>query len=431
MKRLTSLIKSALMGAACVATASVMAHDMVPGKAQTQPILLTNGTVFTISDGTKKDTDILIVDGKIAKVGQDLSASDAKVIDLAGQHVYPGLVALSTQLGLVEIGAVRSTRDLKEVSNTNPDVNARVAFNVDSEIIPTIRSNGVSYAQVYPDGNLLMGQSSIMNLDGWDFDDATVAASTGLHIKWPATRVSKGWWVSATPEQQKKAAMKKLKDLADYFGKAQAYFDAEKAGINRGKDSRWDAMIPVFEGERDVYIHANDERQIEQALMFSKLYNIKPIIVGGEDAWRMADELAAKQIEVIYTAPYGIPSRDKERYDQLYAAPAVMAKAGVPFAIAIDSTWPVRNLAFAAGNAVTFGLDKDQALKAITLDAAKIAGVDDKLGSIEPGKAATLVISKGDIMDFIGHDVKMMLIDGREVDLNNRHKQLYNKYKQR
>ncbi|MDP5143237.1 amidohydrolase family protein [Rheinheimera baltica] len=418
--------------ASSLTTSAILAHDMVPGQVQKAPILLTGLTVHTVTNGVKVDNDVLLVDGKIAAVGKDLTAPDgATVMALDGKHLYPGLIALANQLGLIEIEAVRATDDTTEVTQTNPDIKARLAYNADSEVIPTIRSNGFAYSMVYPSGSMLMGQSSLMQLDAWNHQDALVAEGTGLHIRWPNASTLGSRWNPKPADEVRKANAEQLEKLQQYFKDAKAYYDAEKAGLNTGLDSRWHEMLAVFDAKRPLFVHADDERQIRQAILLAKEYGLKLTIVGGRDSWRMADELAAAKVAVIYTAPYGLPSRGDENYQQAFIVPKTLQDAGVQYALSLDGFWDTRNLVFAAGQAISFGLTPEQALRSVTINAAQIAGVADKIGSIEVGKAASLVVSDGDIFDYLGHKVTHLWIDGREVDLNNRHKQLHHKYQQR
>lgn len=418
--------------ATSLSIASSQANDMVPAKTASQPMLLTGLTVHTVTDGVKTDTDVLVVDGKIAAIGKDLAApADAAVLALDGKHLYPGLIALANQLGLIEIEAVRATDDTTEVTQTNPDIKAKVAYNADSEVIPTIRSNGFAYSMIYPSGSMLMGQSSLMQLDAWNYQDAVVADGTGLHIRWPNASTLGSRWNPKPADEVRKANAKQLETLQQYFKDAKAYYDAEQAGLNKGVDSRWDQMLSVFKGERPLFVHADDERQIRQAMLLAKEYGLPLTIVGGRDSWRMANELAAAKVAVIYTAPYGLPTRTDENYQQAFVTPKVLQDAGVQYALSLDGYWDTRNLVFAAGQAISFGLTPEQALRSVTINAAQIAGVADKIGSIEVGKAASLVVSEGDIFDYLGHKVTHLWIDGRSVDLNNRHKQLHDKYRQR
>lgn len=427
MKLLTTLFAAAVT----LASSQALAVNPVPAPKQSTPLLLKNATVHSVINAPSVQ-DVLLVDGKIAALGSNLTApAGTEVQDLTGKHLYPGLIALINQLGLIEVEAVRATRDDREVTATNPDLQVQVAFNADSVVIPTIRSNGFSHSLIYPSGSLITGRSALMQLDGWNWQDALVQADVGLHLSWPRMSLQTGWWVRDSVEQQQKRQAEQLAQLQDFFQQAHAYYLAEQAGLNRGKDSRWHAMLAFFDKKLPLFVHADDPRQIRQAILLAKQYQVKLVIVGGRDSWRMADELAANKVDVIYTAPYGLPTRTDEAYDQAFSAPGILQQAGVRIALSLDGFWDTRNLVFAAGHVTRYGLEPAAALRALTLDAAEIAGVADRLGSIEVGKSASLVLSAGDIFDYRGHKVEKLWIDGRSVDLDNRHKQLHRRYQQR
>ncbi|RUO55326.1 amidohydrolase family protein [Pseudidiomarina homiensis] len=418
--------------AAATVTLSVAAHDIVPGEVQQQPILLQNGTLHTVTNGVQEDTDLLFVDGKISAIGSDLAVPEgAQVLDLTGKHVYPGVIALDTTIGLREIEAVRATEDAEEVGAVTPEVSGHVAYNPDSEVIPTIRYNGVSHAQIVPQGNLVTGRSSLLQLDGWTYEDAGERLNVGVHVNWPRVGINTSWWERRSPEEQRKANAEARKNLERTFVQAKAYYDAKLAGELQGTDLRWEAMLGLFDGSSTLFVHANDKRQIEEAMELTQEWGFDWVLMGARDAWRMADELAEADVRVVFGAPFGLPSRHDEGFDQAFSTPAALAEAGVNFAISYPGYWDVRNLPFAAGNAVAYGLDREAALAAITLKPAEFLGVADRLGSLEAGKQATLVISAGDLLDPIGQNVETLFIEGRMVDLNNRHLQLYNKYKQK
>ncbi|WP_411358009.1 amidohydrolase family protein [Pseudidiomarina salilacus] len=424
--------KLVLAAMAATVTLSAAAHDIVPGEAQQHPIVLQGGTLFTITDGVKADTDLLLLDGKISAIGQDLEVpSNAQVIDVSGKHIYPSVIALDTTLGLTEIEAVRATEDSNEAGDITPEVSGHVAFNPDSEVIPTIRYNGVTHAQIVPQGELIAGRSSLLQLDGWTYEDMGERLNVGVHVNWPRVGISTSWWESRSPEEQRKANAEARKNLERAFVQAKAYYDAKQAGELEGTDLRWEAMLGLFDGSSTLFVHANDQRQIEEAMELTSEYGFNWVLMGARDAWRIAEQLANAEVRVVYGAPYGLPTRHDEGFDQAFATPAALAAAGVDFAISYPGYWDVRNLPFAAGNAVAYGLDKDAALEAITLAPAKFMGVDNVVGSLEVGKQATVVVSAGDLLDPIGQKVEMMFIEGRLVDLNNRHLQLYNKYKQK
>ena len=428
MKYALSLLAATLMAATALPAA---AHNISPGATSQSPMLLQGGTLFTVSEG-RVQGDLLIEDGKIAAIGSQIDLpADTQIIDISGHHVYPGLIALDTMLGLVEIEAIRATIDTHETGQVTPEVSTHTAFNADSEIIPTIRYNGITHAQVVPQGSLVNGSSSLMNLDGWNHRDALTRADVGMHITWPAVGISSSPWERRSPEEQREAQQRARELLNTTFTTARAYHAATEAGTQQREDVRWEAMQGVFDGSKPVFIHANDRRQIRQVLSFADEQGIDIVLVGGRDAWYMAEELAERNIRVIFGDAYGLPSRVDEAYDTAFSTPAKLAEAGVDFAIAYPGYWDTRNLAFAAGHAVAFGLDYDTALYSVTLGPAKMMGVDDQLGSLEVGKSASLVVSKGDILDPLTHSVEYMFIDGRQVAMTSKQRQLWEKYRER
>ena len=428
MKHALSLLAAVVLTATAAPAA---AHNISPGAPQQAPILLQGGTLYTVSHG-RIQGDILLEDGKIAALGSNLNVPDnAQVIDITGQRVYPGLIALDTTLGIVEISAIRATVDTSEVGLVTPEVSTHTAFNADSEIIPTVRYNGITHAQVVPQGALVRGNSSLMNLDGWSHRDALTRADVGLHIAWPSVGISRSPWERRTPKEQQEAQQQQRELLKDTFTTARAYHQAREAGVQAREDVRWEAMRGLFDGSKQLFVHANDRRQISQAISFADEQGMRVVIVGGRDAWYMADELAERNVSVIFDNAYGLPSRIDESYDAAFATPAKLAAAGVDFSIAYPGYWDTRNLAFAAGHAVAFGLDYDTALYSVTLGPAKLMGVEEQLGSLEVGKSASLVVSKGDLLDPLEHSVEYMFIDGRQVEMTNKQRQLWEKYRAR
>ncbi|MFQ5499518.1 MAG: amidohydrolase family protein [Candidatus Zixiibacteriota bacterium] len=405
------------------------AHDYIPGADQSIPILLTNGDLYTVTSGMLPKTDLLFENGRITKIGADLTPPDnARVIDVSGKNVYPGLIAPNTTLGLTEIGAVRATNDVAEVGRLNPDVQSFVAYNPDSEILPTVRANGITTALVVPGGSLLRGRSCLMNLDSWTREDAVELSPAGIHVSWPRLSIITAWWMEKSAKEQKKENEKNAKAIFDAFDKAKSYYTLKKADPNIEIDSRWEAMLPLFSGELSLFVHAGDLRQIEQAVHFCKDNGIRMVLVGGAESWKVADLLKEYDIPVILSATQRMPSRADDEYDIPYRLPGLLANVGVRFCLSRGGSWNARNLPFQAGQAVAFGLTKEQALRSITLSTAEILGVEANLGSLDIGKKATLFVSDGDVMDHITHKVTLMFIEGREVDLDSKQKELYRKY---
>lgn len=426
-----STLQQWMLGITCaLSMSSAIAHDMVPGKKQSAPILIKGATLHTVSNGVLNNSDILLKNGKIAAIGKQLSQpADAQIINGQGKHVYPGLISTVSQLGLREIESVRATVDITEVGEDNPHLLAHVAYNPDSEIIPTIRANGITHVQVTPSGYMLGGQSSVINLDAWNIDDGLVKSAVGVHLFWPS---KPGYWVSKKRlPKALKSYQKRLDRLTDYFAQSKRYATAYNADKTIEQDIRWHAMLGLWNKEKTLFVHADAINEIEQALRFNRTHDVNMVIVGGRDAWIAKEQIAAQKVPVIYTHAFGIPARGDEDIDQAFKTPSQLKDAGVTVVIGYESAWDSRSLAFAAGMAAKYGLGKQAALEAITLTPAKLLGVDKQLGSLDVGKSASLIITNGDVMDYQTHRVQQMFIDGRNVDLNNRHRQLYEKYQKK
>ncbi|WP_133406406.1 amidohydrolase family protein [Parashewanella tropica] len=417
-----------LLSVAGLFSTATLASDIVPAEQQKQAILIQNATIHTAANGVIENGDMLFDNGRIVEIGQDLTSNSAQIIDLTGKHVYPGLIALSTSLGLVEVNAVKESVDNREVGFVNPQLSPAVAYNADSEIIPTVRRNGVTYAQVIPSGNGIAGQSIVVNLDSWNVDDALVKTGLEMNLYWPSIR-----WASSNPKiykQQLDNQNKQIKEVYQAFEDGYRYFLASKAGDDVEGNKALASMLPLFEGKGQLYVHANKQKQIEQAIAIARKYKFKLVIVGGYDAWRVATSINEIGAKVIYTNVFGLPQRNDDPVDQAFKVPSLLKQAGVPFALAIKADWNTRNLPFAAGQTVSHGLSKEEALKAITADAADILNLKD-IGSLQKGYKASFVITQGDLLDQAEGKVEQLYIDGRKVDLNNRHNQLYQKYLKR
>jgi len=408
-----------------------VAHDYAPAPPQKAPVLLRGGTVYTVSGGVLEGADVLFENGKITALGMNISPPEGtEVIDVSGKSVYPGLIAPATVLGLREIDAVRATRDDSEVGKITPEVRADVAWNPDSEIIPTVRSNGISVAQIAPQGQLLRGQSFIANLDGWTREDAAVRMKDGVWLAWPSASLN-GPASSKERDKRLETLGKDREEIRQAFDDARAYQKRVASGATTPTDIRWDSLLPVLSREAPLYVTANDVRQILEVIDFAKEQQLKVVLVGGRESARAASQLAAAGIPVILDEVTELPSRQDDGYDQAYRTPSQLEAAGVKYCISVGGSWQVRNLPLEAGHAIGFGLTNEQALRAVTLSAAEILGVGDELGSLDVGKRATIVVSEGNILDTLGNKVTSMWIDGRPVNLNNHHKELWRKYLQK
>jgi imidazolonepropionase-like amidohydrolase len=411
--------------------------DHVPAKPQERPIALIDGTIHPISSPEISNATILFDKGKIVAIGANVQLPpNTEKINISGKHVYPGMIEAYSQIGLVEIGAVRATRDLAEAGTINPNARAEVAVNPESERIPVTRVNGVLIAHVTPQGGLLSGRSAAMMLDGWTWEDMTLKAPVGIIVNWPRMTVNRSPRAQQSEEEQKKVIEQQLKNLKLAVAEARRYALAKKTEAQRGMphhpfDARWEAMRPVFDGALPVFVNANEIKQIQAAVDWAAQENLKLVIVGGKDSWRAADLLKRKDIPVIVGPIHDLPMRDWEDYDTAFTVAKKLQEAGVRFCISGGSEMAnERNLPYQAATAAAYGLPKDEAMKAITLYPAQILGIDERAGSLEAGKDATLFISSGDPLETFSH-VEAAYIQGRLLDLRNRHRQLYEKYQEK
>lgn len=410
----------------------VTASDQIPAKPQDHPIALVGGTIHTISGATIENGTVLFIDGKITAIGRQIQLpSDTERIDVSDKHVYPSLIAANSTLGLVEIGAVRASRDLAELGDINPNVRAIAAVNPDSELLPVARANGVALAQTVPQGGLISGTSALIMLDGWTWEQMALQAPLGLHVRWPGPRRSR--FSTQTEEEQLKRRNEGIQKIREAFAEARAYMTAKEAEAKKGvpyhdTDLRWEAMIPVLKKEVPVYLHANEIRQVQSAVDWAVDQDLKVVLVGGRDAWRVTDLLKEHDIPVIIDGVHNVPMRRWEPYDSPFTNALRLHEAGVKFCIAYNNASNVRNLPYHAATAAAYGLPKAEALKSITLYPAQILGVADRLGSLEVGKDATLIVTNGDPLEIMTN-VEHEFIQGRKIDLTSRHTQLYEKYK--
>lgn len=419
-----------------ISATSLPASDQIPAPSQSHPILISDVTIHPVSSEPIVNSQILFENGIIIALGKDVGhlPDNTETLSLSGKHVYPGFVAANTTMGLVEVQAVRATRDVREIGDFNPNVRAEVSYNPDSELIPVARSNGITVAHTIPKGGLISGTSAAMMMDGWTTEDVTLKAPVGLHLNWPAMDVGSG----KKREEREKERDKKIEEINQIFRDARAYFQAKKAAevanLPVKIDLRLEALIPVLTGELPLIIHANRVRQIETAVHWSRKQNIRMILADGRDSWRVTDLLKKYEIPVIIGGVHSLPYRRWEDYDTPYTTPLKLYQAGVLYCISMSRGFfvaaHVRNLPYQAATAAAYGLPKDEALKSITLYPAQILGIADRIGSLEPGKDATLIITDGDPLE-ITTQVEMEFIQGRLIDLSDRHKMLYAKYQEK
>lgn len=413
-------------------------ETVYPTPAQTTTTVITNATVHKGNGEVIENASIVIKDGKIAAIGKDIAVpSGATTVDAKGKQVYPGLILPSSNLGLVEVSSVRATSDVQEIGELNPNVRSLIAYNTDSRVINTLRSNGILLANIVPQGGLLSGSSSVVQLDAWNWEDAAYKTDEGIHFRMPSLMPrprfggfggggGRGGNAESDPVKE---GLEKVEMIKGFFREAKAY---NAVTTHDQTNLKLESVKGLFDKKQKLYVHANTVKQMLVALDFVKEFGFDVVIVGGSDSWQIADLLKQNNVSVILNQPHSLPTAEDDDVDQPYKTAAALQKAGVLFSINDDDGQTRgRNLAFNAGTAAAYGLSKEEALQAITLNAAKILGVSDKTGSLEVGKDANIVICEGDILDMKSSVVTDAFIQGRKIDLTDKHKQLNDRYNQK
>lgn len=406
--------------------------DVYPAKEYKGLLFIKNGTIHIGNGQVIENGTIQVNNGKIEKVGTDIAipTDDVKVIDAKGKQVYPGLILTSTQLGLKEIGgnAVRGSNDYNELGDYNPNIRSIVAYNADSKIIGTLRANGILLADTYPQGGLLPGSSSVVQLDAWNYEDAAYKMDIAIHFNMPELmNRPRGFFGRPATGDPVKEGLDKIEEVKNFFRQAKAYL---QEGLHTETNLKFEAVRGLFERKQKFFVHCDIVRQMLLAIDFAKEFGFDVVLVGASESYRIADLLKKNNISVILGQEHSLPTLADDDVDQPYKTPFMLKQAGVSFALNDeDESTRYRNLAFNAGTAVAYGLTKEEALAAITLNAAKILGIDDRTGSIEAGKDANIVISEGDILDMRTSIITAAFIQGRQVSLENKQTQLYQRYK--
>lgn len=417
---------------------AIAQENMHPSPPQTQPIEILGGTIHVGNGKIIENSTIRIENGKIASIRDGINANaqgNTRYINATGKQVYPGIIAPATNLGLVEVESVRSTFDFDELGDLNPNIRSIVAYNTDSKVINTLRSNGVLLANIVPQGGTISGSSSVVQLDAWNWEDAAYKTDNGIHFNMPVliNMPSQG----GGPRRQRteevvdhvKQGLEKIESVRRFFREAQAYnTQATHPNVNL----RYEAVKGLFDRSKLFFVHCALVKEMLVAIDMAKEFNFKLVLVDADESWMIADMLKANNVAVILHQPHGLPITEDDDVDQPYKTGAALQKAGVLFTICLDrgdGYWRQRDLPFQAGTMATYGLTKEEALSAITLNPAKILGIDDRTGSIEAGKDANIIISEGDLLDMKSSIVTHALIQGREIDLDNKQIQLYEKYK--
>jgi hypothetical protein len=429
------IIISIMLIFACIFQAKAQSPVVAP--AQKKPVMLVGGTIHTGTGSVIENGTITFVNGKITAAGKSsdikIDKSGYDVIDVTGKQIYPGLIFPNTSLGLVEIGSgVEVATDNREMGDLNPNVRAIVAYNTDSHVIPVIRSNGILLAQIVPTGTLLPGTSSVVQLDAWNWEDAAYKIDNGIQMGWPRKssfggRRGGGGDVAMAAAAGPSSYDKNVESLEKIFTDAVAYAAVEKP---KDENLRLESLRGLFDGSKILFISSTEAKGIIAAVSFAKRYGVKKMVLVGADetAWGVKDFLKENNIPVLLANPLSLPKYDYSDTRLPFKLASMFTKEGILVGLTYSSQ-AYGNLPFAAGETVAYGLTKEEALQTVTLNSAKILGIDDKTGSIEVGKDANIVVSTGDILDMSTNNIELAFITGRNVSMDNKHKQLYRRFK--
>lgn len=405
--------------------------QQTPADTQKESVTITGATLHLGNGQVIEKGALVFSDGILTEVGTtDEVQAKGQVIVANGKHVYPGFILANSSLGLGEIDAVRATRDFEELGTFLPHIRSLIAYNAESKVVESMRPNGILIAQVTPRGERISGTSSIVQLDAWNWEDAAIETDDGVHMNWPSTYKTK--YVSfgsirisgANEDYQKQVA-----EIEDYLNQAKAY---GKKSNPKERHLPYEAMQGVFSGKSHFYIHAKREKEIRDALDLVEEFKIEnAVLVGGHEAYKLVDRIKQLDIPVIVSRVHSLPLQEDDDYDRPYKNAAELSRSGI--LVALENSGQMermngRNLPFYAGTVSTFGLSDEEALSLITLNPAKILGIDDRYGSLEKGKSATLFISDGNPLDMRGNNLTRAFIDGRDINLETHQTELWKRY---
>ncbi len=409
-----------------------MIAQQTPAAKQSESILILGATAHIGNGQIIENSAIGFDNGKITFVGTRSQANASvfsKTIDASGKHVYPGFIAGNTTLGLVEVDAIRATDDDSEIGNIIPHVRSLIAYNAESKVVESMRPNGVLMAQIAPRGGRISGTSSIVQFDAWNWEDAAIKVDGGIHMNWPNSFSRGRWWLGENPRLvPSKTYNDQVEEVVSFIKEAKTYLNGNQSARNLP----YEAVKGLFDGTQRLYVHTNGEKEIIDALNFTKENGIKHlVIIGGDEAHKVADVLAGNKVSVMITRPHRLPNKEDDNVKHPFNLAKLLLDKGVLVGIEMNGRMnrqESRNLPFFAGSFAAYGVGKEQAVQLITENAAKILGIDAIVGTLEKGKDATIFISEGDALDMHTNFVSHAFIQGREVSLETHQTKLWKRY---
>jgi len=401
--------------------------QQTPASKQTKAFSIEGATAH-LGDGTVIDDSlIMFADGKITFVGSAKMkiARQGTVINARGKHVYPGFIAVNSTLGLVEINSVKASSDEEELGTMNPHIRSLIAYNAESKVVETMRPNGILMGQITPRGGRISGTSSVVQFDAWNWEDAALKVDDGIHMNWPTSTTFR--WGAGEGVKINENYSKNINELSDYLDAGKDYLKGSKSP----KNLELEALKGLFDKTQKLYMHVNGEREITDAVHFAKKHGVDLVIVGADEAHKVTDILVKNKIPVVIKRAHLIPGNNDDNYDKSYKTALHLVEKGITVTIGLEEghvRMNDRNLPFNAGTFAAHGLDKEEAVKLITLNAAKILGIDNIVGSLTVGKDATLFISEGDALDMRGNILTEAFIQGRKLSLESHQTKLWKRY---
>jgi len=406
--------------------------QQTPAPAQSEAITLSGATVHVGNGSVIENAHLIFKDGKIIALGQNEITPQGQIVNVSGQHIYPGIIAPVSSLGLVEIDAVRQSKDDDELGEYGPNIRSLIAYNAESQVVESMRPNGVLMAQITPQGGVFSGTSSIVQLDAWNWEDAAVKADDGVHLHWPNTYRRGRWWMGEDRGwKPNKEYENQVETITDYFDRTKAYI-AEKPEV---PNQAIEALVGTLDGTKKVYVYADGVREIMDAVSQLKNHGVlQLVLVGGYQSDQIIPFLKRHEIPVLIDRVHSLPQRADDDYDKPFKLPVLLTQGGLTVGLNARGSMErmsTRNLPFYAGHTSGFGLSAEDALKLVTSNTAKILGIDADYGTLEVGKSATLFVSKGDALDMRTNQLSHAFIDGRALSLETHQTELYQRYSEK